>query len=209
MRTAWRDAQQHKTLIRSQEALRLRLQGRSLREISVEMGISHTHVARLYRHALDMAAADLTEEAKHAVVLELRRLDALWDINFRRATNLELDISEQQGATDKCLKIVRQRCRMLGLEAPQRIDLGSGTSVLFDDIESLSDEELSKELAGFFNPGYMDGAADGYRRGVEDAKRGKERRPTSKRRASRETREKQQEPKVPTPTVATQGRART
>lgn len=174
-RTARNEAQKHASLLRAQQVVEIKLQNPNLgfRRIGERIGISHTAARRLWLKAMEHAQAELTEEAKLAVAVEVRKLDELWALNYERATNRRIDIAEQQAATDRCLRISAERRKLLGLDAPERHELAGagGGPVLFQEVQALEGDALDDELAGYFNPGYMEGAADGYQRGLEDGRK--------------------------------------
>jgi hypothetical protein len=192
------DKQRHQTLERAFEVVRLRLEkGWSHRRIGEELGIAHTTSQRLWNKAMEFAQAELAEEAKRAVVVELMRLDKLWEINFQRATDTDRDVSEQQAATDRCLKISEQRRKLLGLDAPERHEISGidGGAIVFQDIQTLEGEALEEELVGFFNPGYMEGVADGFKAGVETTEKAQvKKKPATKKRTVKKAEAEEKKP---------------
>lgn len=181
--TARKGAQQHRTLENALEVARLRHEkGMSYRNIGVELGMTHTWARALYLKWLEQQHKEIKAEGKLLVVAELRKLDNLWELNYTRATDPSIDVAEQQAATDRCLKISDRRRALLGLDAPERMEItgAEGGPIIFQQVQELDDKALDDELAGFFNPGYMEGAADGYARGVADGKKQARKRPNAK-----------------------------
>lgn len=160
------DARDHQSLIRAQEVVNLRVvEGiSSWREIGERVGISHTAARNLYLKHMDQLKAHTEEEFRVAQTIELMRLDGLWKLNFERATDGDGDDGDlQQRASITCLRISESRRKLLGLDAAERMELtGAGGSPLFD-FSGLTGDALDRELQGYFDQGYMEGAADGYK----------------------------------------------
>ena len=51
--------------------------------------------------------------------LELERLDKLWFAMYRQATQ------GNQGAVDRCIRIMERRAKLLGLDAPTKTELST------------------------------------------------------------------------------------
>jgi AcrR family transcriptional regulator len=102
---------------RQRQALTYRKAGASLRVIASKLGVSVGTVHKdLERSLKAVIAADLRDLAK-ARFLELERLDDLWRAVWERALKGDLF------AVDTCLKISERRCKLLGLEAAQKVEL--------------------------------------------------------------------------------------
>ncbi len=95
--------------IREREALRLRMEGRTFREIGERLGTTESGAWRAYMRALDRVRHEIQEGARLALALELERLDALQRAIWDKA--MEGDLR----AVDRVLKIMDLRCRLLGL----------------------------------------------------------------------------------------------
>lgn len=134
---------------RRAEAVRLRAEGLTIRQISARLDVSVGTV-----HAdLDRALRDVPAEDVDALrAVELDRLDALHRAVWEEALQGNL------GAVDRALRISAQRCRLMGLDAPQRVAMTSTdldldaavaalveaaqTPVEHDPILDYSDDEL-------------------------------------------------------------------
>jgi len=103
---------------RMREALDLRLAGESYQDIADTMGIAvptaHQHVAE----AIERLTGEEVRSAEVARQLQLLRLDLLLAAQWRKAT---LDGSPNAAMT--VLKIMERQSKLLGLDAPVRIDI--------------------------------------------------------------------------------------
>lgn len=98
-------------------ALELRKAGHSYREIGRQLGISHVQAEKDVTRVLAELNAQATETAESWRRLELERLDALWVGIWRQA------LSGHPLAVASALKIMERRAKLLGLDAPQRMEL--------------------------------------------------------------------------------------
>ena len=96
------------------KALDLRLAGASYRQIGAQLGVSHTQASKDVKAMLREMA---TEPAAEVRQQELTRLDKLMLAHW--PTAIRGDIR----ATTMVLQIMDRRARLLGLDAPQRIDI--------------------------------------------------------------------------------------
>ncbi len=139
---------------RDRDAVQLRSRGRTYQQISDELGYGHSSNARravkkalegiviegrdevikLQLDELDMMQRAVFEvlEAKHYVVSEGR-------IVYRGDKEL-LDDSPVLAAVDRLLKISDRRAKLLGLDAPKRIEVGDGTPDLDAAVRDLAAE---------------------------------------------------------------------
>ena len=139
---------------RDRNAVQLRSRGQTYQQISDELGYGHSSNARravkkalegiivegrdeaikLQLDELDMMQRAVFEvlEAKHYVVSEGR-------IVYRGDQEL-LDDSPVLAAVDRLLKISDRRARLLGLDAPKRIEVGDGTPDLDAAVRDLAAE---------------------------------------------------------------------
>ena len=112
---------------RQTEALRLRQQGKTFAEIAQALGYSDPSGAR---NAVMAALREATTEPNNEMrALELTRLDAL------HAALWPLALAGELGATDRILKIMERRAKIMGLDAPS------------DTSEKELDELIAKEFA--------------------------------------------------------------
>jgi hypothetical protein len=105
-----------KTATLEAECLRLRLAGYSHREIAAQLGVAPSSAYKRVRHALDEINKTNLESAEQLRALELLRLDellnALWD------TAIAGDLR----AVDRVLKVMERRAKLLGLDAPVKVE---------------------------------------------------------------------------------------
>ena len=88
---------------------------------------AHKDVTR----ALQKVQADLEETAQEVRTLELIRLDALYKGVAADAESGDTD------AAGEARKIIKRRCRMLGIDEPEELDVTAGTDT--ETIETLLD----------------------------------------------------------------------
>ena len=103
-----------KTQARRLQALDLRLAGASYRQIAQQLGVD---VALAYRDVAKMIAEYASEPAGQVRKAEVARLDKLMLAHWSEA------IKGDYKATQMVLQIMDRRARLLGLDAPQRIDI--------------------------------------------------------------------------------------
>jgi len=97
------------------KALALRTAGKTYQEIAVEVGYADRSSA--YNAVMDALKAMVREPADQARELELERLDKLTAAVWERA------MKGDDFAIDRALKIADRRARLLGLDAPQKLEL--------------------------------------------------------------------------------------
>ena len=121
---------------RQRLALELRKAGATYESIARELG---------YRNRAGSAAAVKTalqkmlqQPAEEVRTLEVARLDALLLAMWRQAQQ------GNQGAVDRCLRIMERRARLLGLDAPTRADVTTAGESLNRDYRT----ELDRRIAG-------------------------------------------------------------
>lgn len=99
---------------RAGQALALRADGRTFHEIAERLGYRSRQAAHdAVQRALLLT---LQEPAQTVRALDLERLDRLWLAHFKRA---------EQGRVSSahvCIRILERRARLLGLDAPEKID---------------------------------------------------------------------------------------
>jgi len=112
-------------------SLQLRQRGCSYRAIGRQLGVSEAQAHKDVQASLQALAALETGTAEELRALELERLDALLLI-----VNDEVE-QGNLAAVDRALRIGERRAKLLGLDAPQRMD----TTVTLD-VRTLSDDDL-------------------------------------------------------------------
>lgn len=123
---------------RVRQALQLRMAGLDFFAIGQRMGVVKSQAWKLVDEGLRQARAEAVEVASELRDMELARLDRLWtalwqeaigrpakgqpgDADYQPATDAD------PAAVDRLLKISAQRCKLLGIDAPERLELtGAG-----------------------------------------------------------------------------------
>lgn len=129
------------------EVARLYLEGRSLRQVGTQLGVSHVTVKNDVDAIYEEWREDHKEYIDSAIVKELRKLDKIeseaWDGWLRSCKDAE-KIVEESGATEKgdytksrtevvpqagdprflkvILDTIQRRCSILGIDAPKKIE---------------------------------------------------------------------------------------
>lgn len=133
------------------KALNLRRAGLSYEKIAQACGY---HSAPSAYKAVKAAIADLLQEpAEEVLRLELERLDRLFATWFRRGIGKLAD----PDAADRALRIIRQRCELLGLNvmAVKRLDApGESTNSLSDEMAAELLKMASERLKHELRPGH-------------------------------------------------------
>lgn len=126
------DRQEAKSQELTRQCLELRLAGANLEAIGRQVGLHKSNVSRRIKTAL----ADIpATEADALRTIENERLDAMQVAIWGKVRKGDL------GAIDRAIRISERRSRLLGLDAPQRVDLGARAV----DIES-----VAREIMGAF-----------------------------------------------------------
>lgn len=100
---------------RQRQALLLRRGGASYDQIAQRLG--YRDRASAYRAVLAALEQTLREPAEEVRALELERLDALLLAHWPAATSGNVE------ATDRVLRIMERRARLLGLDAPRQLNV--------------------------------------------------------------------------------------
>lgn len=114
--------------LNDREALRLRSQGLSYREIAGRLGVDTSTAYRRTQRAL---AAVPVEDVETHRALELDRLDALQRAVWDKALDGNLN------ALDRVLAIMTRRSKLLGLDAPLRRE---------DKLEYFTGDQITAEI---------------------------------------------------------------
>lgn len=125
-------------------ALELRAEGKSLAEIGEELGVSHVMARNYILKGLDRLREDTLNNADNLRQIELARLDAIIKAWWSEAVNVRLDrndIPSTKGA-ELVLKAIKQRCDLLGLNAPIKVDARVSFNPQPLDLSVYTDAEL-------------------------------------------------------------------
>lgn len=105
------------------------VEGKSFRDIGQQMGLAKTAVHKRFTQMLQAHASAHRDE--ELVELELQRLDLLQGYAMREAIQDVFDPETQQTekrlvnlmALDRVIRIHERRCKLLGIDAPTKIDI--------------------------------------------------------------------------------------
>lgn len=145
--------------LRRREVIRLRLKGRSFVEIGSELGIGTTTAFRDVTAAIQEAAEKRIADGALVLDLELARLDAI------QAGAWDKALAGDPECVRACLAVITQRAKLLGIEAPTRVDIltrdqassitrAMGTVVDTVLRELVTDPALREALAGAIVAGW-------------------------------------------------------
>ena len=110
---------------KQRQALALRANGATYREIARQLDIPLSTAGVYVKRAIDEARAEVVEGAEYVVGLELERLDNMLLSLAPALRNGHL------GAIDRALKIMERRAKLLGLDAPAKQEVtGAGGGAL-------------------------------------------------------------------------------
>lgn len=112
------DAEHERIRERRKMVVALRLAGLPWEEIAERAGVSSAAAARVdYTRARDKSIAELNASVEELRSVEVDRLDRLQAALWPRAVGGDIK------AVDSCVRIIERRAKMLGLEAPTKVDL--------------------------------------------------------------------------------------
>lgn len=134
--------------LRAIQAMDLRRGGWSYQTIADRLGYKNPSSAYLaIKRLLERTAAEPTEEVRQ---MELDRLDrmfaAFWPAAIGMPRRGRPDPDPDPHAADRCLAIMRQRASLLGLNAPETINVRALIGMLADS-EGFTDDEKSDAVA--------------------------------------------------------------
>lgn len=134
-RTKLTESERIKIAERRSLALDHRKAGLSYRAIGKKLGISYVQARRDIEAELAILAKERTDKAEEMRQLELERLDML-------TNGLEpMAKVGNPGAVNSFLRVMERRAKLLGLDAPAKMDLNV-------DVSTLSDDELRAIIEG-------------------------------------------------------------
>lgn len=105
---------------RRELAVAMKLSGATEKDIGDALEVTQQAVSKMLRRALQLSMDRGRYDAEEIVQIETRRLDRLQRGIWQRAVQGDL------GAIDRALKIAERRARLLGLDAPQKVEMESG-----------------------------------------------------------------------------------
>jgi hypothetical protein len=105
-----------RALARQKKALDLRLAGLSFTRIGAKIGITRQRAHQLVQKGLQETRSQIAAAGDEVRAEELARLDGMLEKFYPMATKGDLQ------AGDRVLKIGERRAKLLGLEAPVRIE---------------------------------------------------------------------------------------
>jgi hypothetical protein len=132
--------------LRDAHAVRLRLEGRTYREVGEQLGVSRKMAARVVQRGLRAVERETTEDL---IRLDNHRLDMIWAAMWPHA---------EAGSAPHamvCLRTLERRARLLGLDAPTRAHI---TAHITPEETAALDAEIAALLATY---GIGDGSGSG------------------------------------------------
>lgn len=153
-------------------------EGLTFVEIGERLGITRQWASSLFGKWMQMEIDATREVAGQARDVEVARIDRLWKIAWDDATDMTAGTEDRARSMNVCIRLSERRSKLLGLDSPEKHEHTGKDGGPIDmnttfDLSGLEGNALDKELAGFFNPGYMEGAADGFAAGKKaGAKKG-------------------------------------
>lgn len=122
-------------------ALKLRLAGIQFKDIGKQLGCSRQRAAQLVEGEMENIIAQNAELAAQVRDMELVRLDTIQSGIWSQAT------SGNHGAIDRVLRIMERRSKLLGLDAPQQLQVESHDGHGIADMIALANDP--KRLAEY------------------------------------------------------------
>jgi hypothetical protein len=142
-----------RSLDRKEEALALRRAGHSYRAIASLLSISKSRAHELVSEGLEDAREQIAAASSALLVEEVSRLDGMLKKVYPAAEGGDLQ------AVDRVIKIIERRAKLLGIEAPVRIETTGRDGAPIEvsskqtiDPSKLSNETLRQLLDARFKP---------------------------------------------------------
>lgn len=132
---------------RARQALELRKRGKTIRQIAAELRISRSVAHRYVKEALDELARETLEDAAEVRRLELERLDLALTTAMAVMLDSGADEDVLLRAVDRVVKVSQRRSELLGLDAPQKVDQTTTTTVAQYDLGALDKGQLRDLVA--------------------------------------------------------------
>jgi hypothetical protein len=114
---------------RKEKALNYRKAGMTYRQIGEQLGVTFQAAYKMVIGALEDINDRIRENAEELRSLELERLDTLFLAMYNQA------IKGNQGAVDRCIRIMERRSKLLGLDAPSKASV---------EFSRMSNDELAE-----------------------------------------------------------------
>jgi len=118
-----------KSTERTLAALELRKKGLSYSQIGRELQVRPSTAYRYVVSELANLADVCLEEAAVIRDIELQRLDDLYQIAWIEANAGNI------AAIDRCLRVMERRAKLLGLDAPEKIDHGGDIQIVLHSVD--------------------------------------------------------------------------
>jgi DNA-binding transcriptional MerR regulator len=145
--------EQDRILEREKKALELKKLGYSYRKIGDALDMSHTQARHDIENALAYIKDDVAVDAKALRDLEVARLD---DMLLKLQSKINDPHNTHYKAFDTALRIMERRSKLLGLDAPVKVqeltwrdqaiaDIKAGT-ITYDALREAFDDSLASEL---------------------------------------------------------------
>ncbi len=145
-------------LERERQGMALRMAGYTYDAIAERLGITKPGAYKAVMRALGRLRTQVMEDAGQLRTLELQRLDALFEQMYSQAER------GNQGAIDRCIKIMERRAKLLGLDLPLADEGDDSTRTIYKlPADSISDN---------FYPIYRDIWAGGHNEYILSGGRG-------------------------------------
>jgi DNA-binding CsgD family transcriptional regulator len=125
-----------KSSLRRAEALRLRKEGKTFREIAQVMGISLTRARQLVADGFNRLLGSERELAAQLLKQQLDRLDTLAETFWLPATEGHRESAEV------LLKVIDRQIRLLGQEAAKKVDATVRSGEV--DLSTMSESEIKE-----------------------------------------------------------------
>jgi transposase len=144
-------ADEDRIAARRAEAIKLRVRGKTIREIAQELGVGVATAHDDVRTAMGEMAKEAEENVAEQRGLELHRLERALEVVEKVLTSAPM--ADEGGdelqlkALDRLVKIQDQRAKLLGLYAPEKREL-SGTLGVGDASPAAAAELVRKKFGG-------------------------------------------------------------